>query len=319
MAANNKRVFYVKYLASPVFAEILGRRPDVQLTRLENETPDAEAEPVLAQAHGYQIGASRDEIVPKYFGTAELLKRTPNLVVMSTNGSGYDTLDLADCTAAGVLAVNQAGGNKEAVAEHVMAMMLTLSKRIVETNHFMRRQSDIPRNDYKGYDLVGRTVGIVGLGHVGSDLVTLLRGLTQRIVFTDIADKSTEAATLGIEAVTYDELLRRCDLISFHVPATELTRHMFSAEAIAKVTARALIINTSRGQVVDVEATCQAVARGQLGGFAADVFPEEPADMRRWGGCARLYFTPHIGGKTEEAVLAMGRSAIAHVRGFLQG
>ena len=177
MAPNTKRVFYVKYVAAPIFLEILARRPDVQVDRLENDSPRDVADPVLRMAHAYQIGAARDEIVLDYHATSALLARTPNLLAVSSNGAGYDTVDVDACTAAGVIAVNQAGGNKEAVAEHVLAMMLTLSKRIVETDRYMRRQSDIPRNDFIGHDLTGRTIGIIGLGHVGSRVAELCRGL----------------------------------------------------------------------------------------------------------------------------------------------
>jgi len=245
-----------------------------------------------------------------------LLASCPKLRFVAKYGVGLDNIDLP-LLARSAIGLGWTGGvNRRSVSELVLAFALGHFHRVNAAVSEMRQGLWVKNG---GIQLSNLTVGIVGLGHVGSDLVTVLRSLAPRILYTDIADKSAEATALGIEAVTYDELLRRCDLISFHVPATELTRHMFDAEAIAKVKDRALIINTSRGQVVDVEATCQAVACGRLGGFAADVFPEEPADMRRWSGCDRLYFTPHIGGNTEEAVLAMGRSAIEHVRGFLRG
>jgi D-3-phosphoglycerate dehydrogenase len=139
VSANTKRVFYVKYLADPVFAEILGRRGDVRLDRLENDTADAEAAPILAAAHVYQTGSARDEIARRFHIDAALIARMPDLLVVSTNGVGYDTVDLNACTDAGILVVNQAGGNREAVAEHALGMLLALSKRIAETNQAMRR------------------------------------------------------------------------------------------------------------------------------------------------------------------------------------
>jgi D-3-phosphoglycerate dehydrogenase / 2-oxoglutarate reductase len=138
MPPNTKRVFYVNNVAAPVFLEILAKRFDIQVDRLENETPDAEADPILSLAHAYQIGSSRQELVMKLQGYTPLLNRCPNLLVLSTSGAGFDTVSLADATAAGVAVVNQAGGNKEGVAEHVMAMMLALSKRIVASDHAMR-------------------------------------------------------------------------------------------------------------------------------------------------------------------------------------
>ncbi|MEJ0018271.1 MAG: hypothetical protein WDN25_17260 [Acetobacteraceae bacterium] len=143
MAPNAKRVFYVKYLSGPIFADILAKRPDIQLDKLENETPDAEADPVLTQAHAYQIGASRQVIGKHLQVTDALLAKTPNLVAVSSNGAGYDTIDVDACTRNGIIVVNQSGGNKEAVAEHALAMLLTLTKRIIEVDRHLRRSSDI--------------------------------------------------------------------------------------------------------------------------------------------------------------------------------
>ena len=113
MSVNNKRVFYVKYLAHPVYADILKARPDVRLDRLENESPDAVAAPILAAAHAYQIGAARDELATNFHVDRDLLQRAPNLLIVSSNGAGYDPVDVEACTAAGVLVVNQSGGNAQ--------------------------------------------------------------------------------------------------------------------------------------------------------------------------------------------------------------
>src|SRR5690349_24979371 len=155
MAVNTKRVFYVKYLAAPDYEQTLARRPDVRLDKLENETADEAVAPVLAAAHAYQIGSARDEIATRFHADAALLKRTPNLLIVSTNGAGYDTVDVKDCTAAGVLVVNQAGGNREAVAEHVIGMMLTLTKRIVMVDRAMRRKEPLDRAAVIGNDMLG--------------------------------------------------------------------------------------------------------------------------------------------------------------------
>ncbi|MGH6707628.1 MAG: 3-phosphoglycerate dehydrogenase, partial [Bradyrhizobium sp.] len=107
MTVNNKRVFYVKYLAHEIYTEILKARPDVRLDKLENESPETVAAPILAAAHAYQIGAARDELAPHFHAHADLLKRAPNLLIVSSNGAGFDPVDVDACTAAGVLVVNQ--------------------------------------------------------------------------------------------------------------------------------------------------------------------------------------------------------------------
>ena len=113
MPANTKRVFYVKYLANPIFAELLGARPDIKLDRLENESSEQVVAPVLAAAHAFQIGAARDELARTYHVDKDLLRRTPNLLIVSSNGAGYDTVDVSTCTEAGVLVLHQSGGNRQ--------------------------------------------------------------------------------------------------------------------------------------------------------------------------------------------------------------
>src|SRR4051794_5623055 len=160
MSVNNKRVFYVKYLAHQIYADILGARPDVRLDRLENESPDEMASPILAAAHAYQIGAARDELARHFHVDEQLLRRAPNLLIVSSNGAGYDPVDADACTAAGVLVLNQSGGNAHSVAEHALGMMLTLSKRIIEAGRALRRDPNVNRNSLIGTGAPGKTHGI---------------------------------------------------------------------------------------------------------------------------------------------------------------
>src|SRR5215470_17985952 len=162
MSVNNKRVFYVKYLAHDIYTEIMKSRPDVRLDRLENESPAETFTPVLAAAHAYQIGAARDELARHFHVDKDLLKRTPNLLIVSSNGAGFDPVDVDACTAAGVLVVNQSGGNANSVAEHALGMMLTLSKRILESDRALRREANVDRNALIGNEIQGKTVGIIG-------------------------------------------------------------------------------------------------------------------------------------------------------------
>src|SRR5256714_8968626 len=166
MSVNNKRVFYVKYLAHPVYADIMQARPDIRFDRLENESPDEVAAPIVAAAHVYQVGAARDELANHFHVDQDLLKRAPNLLLVSSNGAGFDPVDVEACTAAGVLVVNQSGGNAHSVAEHALGMMLTLSKRIIEGDRALRRQPNVNRNELIGTEAQGKTIGIVGLGNV---------------------------------------------------------------------------------------------------------------------------------------------------------
>ena len=177
MSVNNKRVFYVKYLANEIYAEILRARPDVRLDRLENESSEEIAAPILSAAHAYQVGAARDELATRFHVDDGLLRRTPNLLIVSSNGAGYDPVDVEACTAAGVLVVNQSGGNANSVAEQRLAMLLTLSKRIIQADRLLRREPNVNRNALMGTEAQGKTIGIVGLGNVGRRIADLCKGL----------------------------------------------------------------------------------------------------------------------------------------------
>ncbi len=150
MTVNNKRVFYVKYLPNEIYADMLRARPDVRLDRLENESPEEVYAPILAAAHAYQIGAARDELAPHFHVHKDLLRRAPNLLIVSSNGAGFDPVDVDACTEAGVVVVNQSGGNAHSVAEHALGMLLTLSKRIIEADRALRRDPNVNRNALMG-------------------------------------------------------------------------------------------------------------------------------------------------------------------------
>ena len=177
MSVNNKRVFYVKYLAHQIYADILRARADVRLDRLENESTDEVAAPILEAAHVYQIGAARDELAPHFHAGRDLLRRAPNLLMVSSNGAGFDPVDVEACTEAGVVVVNQSGGNANSVAEHALGMLLTLSKRILEADRALRREPNINRNALMGTEAQGKTIGIIGLGNVGRRIAELCNGL----------------------------------------------------------------------------------------------------------------------------------------------
>jgi D-3-phosphoglycerate dehydrogenase / 2-oxoglutarate reductase len=155
MKDNVKRVFYVRYVAHPCYLDIIAQRPEIRLDKLENDTADEVARPIMAAAHAYQIGSARDELNPRFHVQRDLLARMPNLLIVSTNGAGFDTVNVKDCTDAGVLVVNQTGGNAEAVATHVLAMVLMLSKQIIQTNHALRRGTMHDRSVFMGNDVKG--------------------------------------------------------------------------------------------------------------------------------------------------------------------
>jgi D-3-phosphoglycerate dehydrogenase len=321
MSVNNKRVFYVKYLAHDIFANILRARPDVRLDRLENESPDDVAAPILAEAHVYQIGAARDEIAPHFHATRELLRRAPNLLIVSSNGAGFDPVDVEACTEAGVVVVNQSGGNANSVAEHALGMLLTLSKRIPEADRALRRSANVNRNALMGSEVQGKTIGIIGLGNVGRRIAELCKGLLRMNVLAyDPYLSASEMATRGGEKVELDDLLRRSDYVSISCPLTKDNRNMISAREFALMQKHAYFITTARGFIHDEVALEAALRNKQIAGAGLDVWAKEPPPPDH----PLLQFdnvlaSPHTAGVTKEARENMGRIAAEQVLDALDG
>src|SRR5256714_11330999 len=159
-SGTNKQVFFLHNFPQPAFEEILRARPDITLTEVRNNTPEAEAAQVVRASHAYHLSSALNDVERKYLASAELLVRAPNLLLVSTMGAGYDTVVVAASSRAGVVVVNQGGGgNAQAVAEHVLGMMLCLSKRIIEADRRMRRAPGTLRNDFIGRNSYGKTLG----------------------------------------------------------------------------------------------------------------------------------------------------------------
>ncbi|OKO69491.1 hydroxyacid dehydrogenase [Bradyrhizobium sp. NAS96.2] len=321
MTVNNKRVFYVKYLAHEIYVDILKKRPDVRLDRLENETPEAQFAPVLADAHAYQIGAARDELAPHFHAHAELLKRAPNLLIVSSNGAGFDPVDVEACTAAGVLVVNQSGGNANSVAEHALGMMLTLSKRIIQSDRRLRREANVNRNDLIGNELKEKTVGIVGLGNVGRRIAELCRGLLHmKVIAYDPYLTADEMAKRGGEKVELDDLLRRADFVSISCPLDNKSRGMIGAREFALMQPHAYFVTTARGFIHDEKALEEALRDKRIAGAGLDVWAKEPPPPDH----PLLQFdnvlaSPHTAGVTREARINMGRIAAEQILDALDG
>jgi D-3-phosphoglycerate dehydrogenase len=321
MKDNVKRVFYVRQLAHPCYLGIIAQRPEIRIDKLENDTPDTIAQPIMAAAHAYQIGSARDELQLRYHAQRDLLDRMPNLLIISTGGAGYDTVNVKDCTEAGVLVINQSGGNADAVASHVLAMVLMLSKQIIQTDHAMRRGTIHDRTAFMGSDIHGRTIGIVGLGNVGRRVADLCRGLfgMQVIACDPYLDEATVTAR-GATKVTLDELLRRADFVSINCPLDEGTRGMIGAREFALMQPHAYFITTARGFIHDEGALAEALRSKKIAGAGLDVWGKEPPPPEH----PLLQFdnvlaSPHTAGVTREARANMGRIAAEQLIMTLDG
>ena len=322
MAPNTKRVFYVNAVSAPVYLEILASRPDIHVDKLVNDSPEAEAEQVLSRAHAFQIGSSRQELAMKYQGYTPLLARCPNLVVLSTNGAGFDTVSLEDATKTGVAVVNQAGGNKEGVAEHVMAMMLTLSKKIMLTDHAMRAGEKYNRASFMGDDVLGRVIGVIGLGNVGARVAELCRGLFQmRVLAYDPYLTAEQVAAHGAEKVAaLEEMLRQADYVSINCPHTKETRGMMGAAQFAAMQPHAYFITTARGGIHDEAALATALTAKQIAGAGLDVWEDEPPSsdhpLLKFDN---VLVSPHTAGITRQSRHNIAKIAAEQMLDILDG
>jgi D-3-phosphoglycerate dehydrogenase / 2-oxoglutarate reductase len=321
MSVKNKRVFYVKYLAHPIYTEILKARPDVRFDRLENESPESEFAPILLAAHAYQVGAARDEIAPHFHVHDDLLKRAPNLLIVSSNGAGFDPVDVDACTKAGVLVLNQSGGNADSVAEHALGMLLTLSKRIIEADRALRRDRDVNRNALIGREAGGSTIGIVGIGNVGRRLAELCKGLLRmKVLAYDPYLSAAEIAGRGAEKVELDELMRRSDYVSINCPLTRESRGMIGAKQFALMQPHAFFITTARGFIHDEDALLDALKEKRIAGAGLDVWSKEPPPPEHpLLQLDNVLASPHTAGVTREARENMGRIAAEQVLDALDG
>lgn len=310
MTTNVKRLAFFEKWVDPVAEEILGRRDDIELVRRRYADPDGDNHQVMARVHGYQI-APRTELHEPWFGDAELLRRCPELLAISSTGAGFDMVDVAACTAHGVLVCNQSGSNKEAVAEHALGLMLALAKNIGITDRALRHERDLDRFLYTGRELRGRIVGIVGIGQIGTRTAELCRGLFgMTVLAADPYLSAEEVAARGAEKVTLAELLARADFVSVHCPRNDETFGMFGAAEFAAMRPTAYFVNTARGGIHDEPALEAALVARRIAGAGVDVFLKEPPDPSHpLLRLPNVIATPHIAGITEEALATMAEAA----------
>ncbi len=238
---------------------------------------------------------------------AATLAQLPELKVVSRFGVGLDTLDLTALAARQIRLAYTAGANKRAVAELVIAFALNLLRELPVVHQQLLAGQWQQR---KGRQLSECTVGIIGLGSIGKDLAALLRAFDCRILGFDVSPQQDFCQQQHIHQVALDTLLQQADIVSLHLPLTPETKCLLNEERLALMKTTAILINTARGGLVDEEALFKRLSQGQLAAAAFDVFANEPAINHPLLQLPNFFATPHIGGSTEEAILAMGQAAI---------
>ena len=249
---------------------------------------------------------------------AALLERAERLKVIGRAGVGVDNVDLEAATRRGVVVMNTPGGSSVTVAELALAMMLALSRHVAAATASVKA-GKWEKKRFQGHELAGKTLGVVGIGNIGSVLVDRAIALRMRVIAYDPFLSPDAAAKLGAALVDLDTVWREADVVSLHVPLTDQTRHLVDAAALAKMRKGALLVNCARGGIVDERALAEALASGHLGGAALDVYEKEPPPPEHpLFRLEDVVLTPHIGASTEEAqsavAVAIAEQLVAYLR-----
>jgi (S)-sulfolactate dehydrogenase len=250
--------------------------------------------------------------------TAKVLEKATRLKVVGRAGVGVDNVDLDAATRRGVVVMNTPGGSSTTVAELALAMVLSLSRHVAAATASVK-SGKWEKKKFQGHELAGKTLGVVGIGNIGSVLVDRARALKMRAIAYDPFISADAARKLGVELVELDALWRESDVISLHVPITDKTRNLVNADVLSRVKKGAILVNCARGGIVDEKALAEALATGRLGGAAMDVFEKEPppADHPLFK-FENFVCTPHIGASTEEAQSAVAIAIAEQLAVYLQ-
>lgn len=249
--------------------------------------------------------------------TAELIERATNLRVVGRAGTGVDNIDVAAATRRGIVVMNAAAGNTVTTAEHTWAMLMALARQIPQAAASTKAGS-WEKSKFLGVELMNKTLGIIGLGRIGSTVADRARAFGMNVIAYDPYFTPEAARELGIEMTALDEIFARADFITLHTPLIEATRNIISSASIEKMKTGVRIINCARGGLIDEAALAGAVRAGKVAGAAIDVFEEEPTPVDNpLLKLDQVICTPHLGASTQEAQLGVATMIAEQVLDYL--
>ncbi|HSU72487.1 MAG TPA: D-glycerate dehydrogenase [Candidatus Binatia bacterium] len=252
---------------------------------------------------------------------AEVMDANPNLKIIANYAVGYDNIAIPEATKRGIPVTNTPGVLTESVAEHAVALMLAVGKRLLEADPFLRA------GKYKSWDpflllgteFDGKTVGVVGTGRIGSVFVKVARAMNMNVLYNDVNRNAEMEQQFQAQYVDLDTLLKQSDVVSIHVPLLPTTRHLIDANKLKLMKKTAILINTSRGPIVDEKALVAALKKNQIRGAGLDVFEFEPKLAPGLAKLKNVVVTPHIASATEEARNEMSKLAAKNILAVLSG
>ncbi len=245
----------------------------------------------------------------------DIIKQCPNVKMVSKYGVGLNNIDLEACKR-NHIAIGWTGGvNKRSVSEMTLGYMLMLARNLYITSNELKNGT---WNKSGGFQLSGKTIGIIGVGHIGKDLVQLLKPFSCKILVNDIIDQDNYYKKNNLTETTKDEIYKKSDFITIHTPYNDTTKNMINKETLSLMKSSAYVINSARGGIVNENDLKFALKNNIIAGAAIDAYVEEPPTDEELLSLPNLICTPHIGGNAKEAVEAMGMSAIKHLVEFFK-
>lgn len=283
---------------------------------LISDPVDQKCSEILKEA-GYQVdyktGLSAEDlsqIIHDYNGlvvrsetkvTPELISKMNNMEVIGRAGTGVDNINLNAATRKGIIVMNTPGGNTVSTAEHTMALMLSMFRNVPQANQSLR-SGKWDRKIFKGTELYGKVIGVIGLGKVGREVVSRSKAFGMKVIGYDPVLSKEIADKMGIELTELDTIFAQSDLITVHVPLSNETKHLINSETLSKCKDGVRIINCARGGIVDEAALLEALDSGKALSAAFDVYEVEPPDLsNKLLSHPKVVCTPHLGASTEEA------------------
>jgi D-3-phosphoglycerate dehydrogenase len=275
-----------------------------------------------------KVGLSPDElkaVVGEYHGmairgatkvTADVIAAADNLKVVGRAGAGLDNVDIPAATKRGIVVMNTPGGNSVTTAEHTLSMMMALARNIPQAYSSLKG-GKWEKKKFGGTEVYNKTLGLLGLGQVGSIVADRAIGLGMQVIGYDPLLSEEQASQMGVRLGSLDEIFAEADFISLHVPLTDDTRGIINSQNIAKMKDGVRIINCARGPVINEEDLAEAVESGKVAGVAVDVYPVEPPENRRLIDLDRVICTPHLGASTKEAQENVAVAVANQIRDYL--
>lgn len=250
--------------------------------------------------------------------TADIIKLGKKLQIIARAGVGLDNIDINAATQQGIMVVNAPTGNTVAAAEHTMALMLALARNVAQA-HSQLKAGKWNRKEFTGVELRNKTLGIIGLGNVGSGVAVRSKNFEMRLIGYDPFASQEYAASLGVTLMPLEQLYKEADFITLHLPLTPQTKGMIGANEIAMMKKGVRIINVARGGLIDDEALVKAIEEGKVAGAAVDVFPTEPCTDSILFKNDKIIVTPHLGASTKEAQVNVCIDVVDQIIDVLNG